>query len=110
MKFSDYTNAAYFKAADFPAPRVLTIQGAAPETLQDGKTKLALSFAEEQKLLVLNATNSATLVQLYGENVEGCYGKAIELYTEKTSSPNGIVDGIRLRQPAQQSQPGQWQQ
>ena len=98
MKFSDFAQSAYFKAADFATPRVLTIQSAAPETLPDGKVKLALLFAGEQKKLLLNATNSATLGQLYGENVEACFGKHIECYTEKTTGPSGgIVDGIRLR-------------
>jgi hypothetical protein len=105
MKFSDFAQSAYFKAADFATPRVLTIQSAAPETLPDGKVKLALLFAGEQKKLVLNATNGATLCQLYGENVEACFGKPIECYAEKTTGPSGgIVDGIRLRQPQQPAQ------
>ena len=57
---------AYFKAADFAAPRVLTIQGCAMESLQNNESKPALQFIGEQKKLILNKTNTQMLISIYG--------------------------------------------
>ena len=95
----------FFKAADFPAPRILTVQGCGIESLPGGESKPALMFLGEQQKLILNKTNTQMMIGLYGAETDNWAGKPIEIYPDKVPMQGRIVDAIRIRQPQQVRQP-----
>ena len=92
----------YLKAADFPAPRVLTIRTIGVEPIGDEKqNKPILHFAEETRGLVLNKTNGAMIAHTYGPETDTWLGKPIELHVEPVQFQGRVVDAIRVRVPQQ---------
>jgi hypothetical protein len=87
----------YFKGADLVGKRMgLTVTGAGKETMSDGRTKLVLSFKEDDRRLVLNTGNRLTLVDRYGRNTDGWVGKKLTLIAQRVQGPSGPCHGIRL--------------
>lgn len=100
----------YFRAADFTAPRQLTISGLSMEQMPDGARKPALSFVGEAQKLVLNKTNTQLLAALFGRETNNWAGRAIECYADKVPMQGRIVDSIRLRSAQPPPAPKQTQQ
>ena len=101
MDISQLAQSPFYKGADFPAPRVLTIQAFSMETVPDG-VKPALSFLGETKKLILNKTRINELTPLIGSETDAWAGKAIECYTLPGQRPDGQpAQSIHVRLPQQ---------
>jgi hypothetical protein len=87
-------------------PIVATISHVRAEMLRNQRTgdeekKPLLCFSGNIKPIVCNKVNFKMLQQIYGREVEGWYGKPIELYVKPDVEMNGqMVGGIRLRMPS----------
>ena len=102
MDISQLALSPFYKGADFPAPRVLTIQAFSMEPLPDQQVKPALSFMGENQKLILNKTRINELIPLVGSETESWAGKAIECYTLPGQRPDGQpAQSIHIRQPQQ---------
>lgn len=92
----------YFKAADLRGDKVtVTIQGIDPRgelQVRGGRKeyKPVVTFAEIEKLWVLNKTNAISIMQLYGPEVTEWIGKPIILQSAKVAFGNKIVDAVRV--------------
>lgn len=88
-----------FKAADLNSgPITLTIKGVKAREF-DGKEKGVLSFEETSKELILNATNTNIVCDLYGEQDVDLIGQRIELYQDKTKFMGKMVPCVAVREP-----------
>ena len=100
----------FLKAADLKeVDRPLTISYLNLDDLQmaggDEQTKPVLYFKEcleasnekDQKRLVCNKTNAATLIKLLGPKAKDWKGKRITLFPTKCQSFGELVDCIRIR-------------
>lgn len=68
------------------------------------KKGLAIHFAEVKPLLA-NATNSKTLMRLFGganEDVTKCYGQKVILYVTTTKVAGKVVNCIRIKEYTEQ--------
>ena len=61
------------------------------------KRKPVISVKESDKKIALNATNTKTLIGLYGNFVEAWPGKRLTLYKSRTRNPDGSGDCDCLR-------------
>ena len=87
----------FFRASDLiDKPRILTITSVVPEKLPDGKHKLKVSFAEDDKLLLLNKTNAMIIGHGYGNEFETWIGRKIKLRAGKTTFEKRLVDCINV--------------
>lgn len=68
-------------------------------TSQGGRTdkKPIVFFQGKEKGLALNKTNAKCIAAMYGNDTARWAGKAIALYVTQTSSPDGLVQCIRVR-------------
>lgn len=89
---------------------VLTINYVKNEmvTGTDGKKEecTVVHFTEDEKPMILNATNAKTIEKIYRTPyVEEWGGKKIQLYAEKIKAFGELVDALRVRpfQPAEKS-------
>lgn len=80
MKMSEQFAGNYFKAADLPQPRVLTIQAVTQEKMPEGDAKPVMRFVGEQQQLVLNKTNAFCCVEMFGDETAAWAGQQVELY------------------------------
>lgn len=105
------SNSDYLKAEDIGYNMwTVTITGAEVKNFDDGTRKLALSFADLEKILPLNTTNARAVADLYGHNSEGWIGQQIMLFTMPVDFQGKKVQAIRIRAPMQQQQPAQARQ
>ncbi len=99
----------YFEADDFIAgSATLTIQDFAPAEFQgETEKKIALSFSEDQRKLVLNKTNAITIKNLYGKKMIDWVNNRITLSRGDVAFQGRIVGGIlvsSVRPPPAQTQ------
>lgn len=59
--------------------------------------KPIVKFAGKEKGLALNKTNAKIIAAMYGDHTREWKGKLVALYVTQTSSPDGMVDCIRVR-------------
>lgn len=93
--------------------RILTIKSAAKEAVknEDGKedTCLVLYFHEDEKGMIVNATNAKRIEAIYKTGIVGQWvGKRIQLYVEQVKAWGKVVPALRIREfepasPKQQS-------
>jgi hypothetical protein len=101
MLISEQFAGTYFKAADLPVPRAMTIQTVTQETMPEGDSKPVMRFVGERQQLVLNKTNAFTCVELFGDESAAWQGQLVELYATTTSFSGHMVPCIRVRAPQQ---------
>ena len=77
--------------------RIKTVSSADVEGAKGKKKKLIINFEGARKPFLANPTNCKVIAQLYGNEAEAWVGKAITLFATTTSSPDGVVDCIRVR-------------
>jgi hypothetical protein len=87
---------------DIPQDTTVNIEGIEARELDkdDGstETKYVLILGGGLKPLVINRTNSNTIVEMYGGETDGWVGKPITLYVDVTIQMKGkVVGGIRIR-------------
>ena len=89
----------YLKADDINgADMVVTIQSIILEELGPQKDKKAvLYFAETDKGLVLNKTNTETITQLYPGKIGDWVGHKIALYATEVNFAGKTTLGVRVR-------------
>jgi hypothetical protein len=101
MKVSDIKAAQrrYFQTATAKAqPIVATISNVEMETVGQGaeaKTKPVL-YLENEKPLVLNASNLETLSDAFGDDTDAWPGHRIKIRCVKTQFQGKTVDGLRV--------------
>jgi hypothetical protein len=90
---SKYIGAAYVgnQVRRLRIERVYTV--AFPQKDGSTKTRYALTFNGERRLLPLNITNARQLAKDFGKAKTNWVGKVVELY----SVPTSLGDGVRLR-------------
>lgn len=107
-KWADYRggDAKYLKADDLPekAAVELAIEKVEVETLKndDGeKDALVVYFSGKERGLVVNATNSRVLEDVFGTDVDAAIGQKVVLYRDMTNLRGKQVPCLRLRAPEQ---------
>lgn len=107
VTLSDAFPSKYLKATDLAdGPVVAIIKVAELEKIKgfDGKeaAKVVVYFSKKLKPLILNRTNFEAIGDICGSfDSDDFGGTKIELFKQKVSGPNGIVDGVRIRPPEQ---------
>ncbi|MGI9069130.1 MAG: hypothetical protein ACR2HX_22350 [Pyrinomonadaceae bacterium] len=93
-----YFPAKFFSAAAWPNGEELhmVINYVEEQSFKGGEKKPALFFGNEDKGLVLNKTNVATLERVFGRDANGWAGKEVVLYCGPNSF-NG-TDSLLLRE------------
>jgi|694.fasta_scaffold97572_3 hypothetical protein len=101
-------------AWDFETPEsemTLTIKDVKPEEVIDPSKKKRFKpiiyWHENVKPMVCNSTNARTIAKIFGSHRhENWIDKKITLYVDpKVNSPQGVVEGIRVKYVTQQSKP-----
>ena len=83
-------------ADDIPDDGVIyTLAGDCEKEFEEG-TKLAVTFEEIGKFLVLNKTNLNTLIDAFGADTAGWVGKKVRLVKEPTQFGRKEVLGVRI--------------
>jgi hypothetical protein len=102
VKASEIYGARYMTAEDFKGRKVTTVIEAVVE-VQFGRSrnnrevKCCLQCQDLPRLLVLNHTNCAVLVENWGDEMDDWEGKPIVIDTHKVPLDGKMVDGIRIR-------------
>ncbi len=98
----------FLRCADLEdQPRVYTVEGVTREEVgQERELKYLLHFQDAGiKPLILNATNSDTLIGLLGPETSDWDGKRVELFPSETSFQGKRVDCVRVRAPRAPTRP-----
>jgi hypothetical protein len=100
---SDIYPSAFFKAADLNGKTVT--KEVADVTLEEIGTdrKLVLHFANEDKGLVLNKTNSNNIALVYGMDTDGWIGAHVQLYPTMVDFQGRSTEAIRIKAIARAS-------
>lgn len=108
MKVSDAFPSKYLSAADLSGGNVrVVMQHVEMEKLGDD-TKPVLYFKGKQKGLALNKTNSRTIADAYGDEMDEWNGNEIILFPVMTDFQGKTVEAIRVRAPtAKDGKPAQ---
>lgn len=96
---ADLFPSKYLKASDINgADMVVTIQSLSQEELGPQKDlKTVVYFAETDKGLVLNKTNTEVIADLYPGKIGNWVGKKIALYTTEVTFAGKTTLGVRVR-------------
>ena len=100
MRLSDYVGQSkYLTANDFDRPQCVTISHVREEEVgQEREVHAVLYFDELEKGLVLNATNTATVIGICGsDDDQEIVGFKIVVLKDKTTFGGKLVDCIRVR-------------
>ena len=104
MKTSEMRESKFLKQSDVGKAVLWTIHGVEKVNVAkegaEPEHKWALTFHENDKPLVLNATNIQLLEKILGDDTDAWANKRIVLYVDPNVSYGGkIVGGIRVRAP-----------
>ena len=105
MNIDDLFPSKYLKASDLKG-RAVKVRIAGSKVVdiagkgREEDEKLVLSFEGRKKEMVVNKTNALTIAEWLGGETDKWAGNEIELYPDKTRFQGGIVDCIRVREPA----------
>ncbi len=99
MKMSEVFPSKWLTAADLDEQDVtMTIDQVRMEDMtEDGDPKAVCYFNEVKKGLVLNKTNSTTIVALYGNDTDDWEGQRITLYPTEVNFQGKMTPCIRVR-------------
>jgi hypothetical protein len=103
--YKAYSDSAYLRKEDFPAPEVLTISEVREEEVtapgKKPKIKLIIYFEELEKGMVCNITNGDTLSEITGsEFPDDWTGTLVTVFHDSTVMYAGKREGgLRLRKP-----------
>lgn len=99
MKIGEAFPSDYLKASDVERTVLFTMSHVEMRDVGDDH-KPVLFFIGQQKGLVLNRTNSATISDAYGEDTEGWQGKQLVLFKDDNVYYAGKkTPAIRVRKP-----------
>jgi len=108
---SQMTESKFLKRADVGAGKLYTIQACKQMNVakanEPAEMKWCLEFAEEDKPMVLNRTNSELIAMITGErNSDNWDGHKIVAFDDPSISYGGkLVGGIRVRAPKNRTAP-----
>jgi hypothetical protein len=104
-KLNQFFAGQFFKASDFPSPRLLTIASVDEQEVgQQREKRLVIKFAGEEQSLVTNKTNALSIAEITGaDDVDEWIGAKIVLFATKTDFAGRQVDCIRVRAPRNQA-------
>ena len=98
MKASELFPSKYIRAGDVRAPVRVTIADYRIEEIGQEKDRRAvLYFRNAEKGLVLNKTNTGTLADAFGDEMDDWIGKPIEVYRGEASYQGRVVGAVRVR-------------
>jgi hypothetical protein len=98
MNIDDIFSSKYIKASDLRGRDVtVTIVAVDVQKMNDGKTKPCIFFANKEKGLLLNKTNSYELADTFGTETNNWIGKQITLYPARVDFQGKMVPGVRVR-------------
>ena len=99
---SAFDQSKYWRAEDLTAPKRLKIKKVTAEMVGRGnerEQKLAVAFANEIRLLILNKTNTRTLRSAFGDDTAQWIGRIIELFPTLTEMAGQMTPALRVRIP-----------
>lgn len=99
MKISEEFPSKYLKAADLQNRDVKVIMANVEKEKLGDDMKLVLYFKGKDKGLVLNKTNSNTIVDAYGDDTDDWYDNELILFSVMTDFQGKIGPAIRCRAP-----------
>lgn len=99
MKISEEFPSKYLKAADLQDRDVRVTMGNVEKEKLGDDMKLVLYFKGKEKGLVLNKTNSNSIVDAYGDDTDDWFGQEIILFSVMTDFQGKVGPAIRVRQP-----------
>jgi len=100
LRIDDTFPSKYLKALDLKGKEhTCTIDNITIEQLGDD-TKPVVAFKGRDKMWVMNKTNALQIAGSYGQDMADWFDKDVILFSMKVQGPNGLVDGIRCRVPA----------
>ena len=95
MKASQLFPSNYLRAEDLDGDAIVTIERITQKDF-NGEQKPIL-LLQDSKGLVLNKTNSNTIAQLHGDEIDGWSGKRITLFPTSVPFRGDIVPAIRVK-------------
>ncbi len=103
MKLNEMLESNYLKQADFPTPKVVTVESMEKKNLAaPGETpeyKWTVKFVNVAKPMACNSTNLKRLFKYCGPDSDDWPGKKVMVYTDPDVEYKGeIVGGLRIRQ------------
>ena len=108
MKMNEAFPSAFLKSTDvmnLPGGELnVVVESCAMEVVGQGEESNSLPvlrFADKSAGLVLNKTNTNTLVAAFGNDSEDWAGANIVVYATKVPFKGDMVDGLRVRIPQQ---------
>lgn len=105
MKVSDAFPSKYLSAPDLNGGNArVVMQNVEIEKIGDD-TKPVLYFKGKQKGLALNKTNSKTIADVYGDEMDDWAGQEIILFPVMTDFQGKQVEAIRVRAPQPKDNP-----
>jgi hypothetical protein len=104
---NDFFGSRFFKAEDFPAPRLLRITEVATAMVGfPPEEKLVVSFHGEEQLLILNKTNGAAIAEIANStDLDTWENSQVVLFATSTDFGGKTVPCIRVRGPRQRTKP-----
>lgn len=97
------SNSEHLKAADLNGGQAKVIIESIDIAKFDNGNKIVLKFKGKDKTLVLNKTNAKKIGEYYSDNIDGWIGEEIIIYPDKTDFQGKMVDCLRVRIQAEQS-------
>ena len=102
MDMSEVFSSETISASDLKGrPVTLTIAGVAVVEFDDGR-KPKIEFRETDKTMIVNKTNTNTIIDIHGADSDGWIGKKITLIPTQTDFQGKQVPCIRVQLPATQ--------
>jgi hypothetical protein len=107
MRISDQFPSDYLRAADLEGKELtLTIRNVAMEEVgADRENKPVLYFEGQDKGIILNKTNAATIAELYGDDTDEWPGEAITLFSAMVTYQGKTMPGLRVKMPSRTKGP-----
>ncbi|HWE19657.1 MAG TPA: hypothetical protein VG758_21150 [Hyphomicrobiaceae bacterium] len=107
MRISDQFPSDYLRAADLEGKELtLTIRNVAMEEVgADRENKPVLYFEGQDKGIILNKTNAATIAELYGDDTDEWPGEAITLFSAMVTYQGKTMPGLRVKMPSRKKGP-----
>lgn len=105
MKASSAFPSTYLKAADLDGKNLLLKMQRVDMEKVGEDMKPILFFLGLEKGLVLNRTNSAKIVQSYGDEMDDWAGQEIVLFSAMVDFKGDTVEAIRVRAPQPKDRP-----
>jgi hypothetical protein len=100
MNREDLFPSRYFKATDLPpAGLPVRIEDVIRERIgQDQKDKPIITFANQTKALVMNATNYDSIAEILGDgNTDNWAGRTVVLYPDRTPFSGKMTPCVRVK-------------